>query len=98
MMRRTECRYCGKAVCLASLPHGGTRSFDIALAADVAEDDRYAYSKRLHHVVDLVGQRPPDHVLATHRCREYAEARLMASVAGMDDLFGSALKHIGGEG
>jgi hypothetical protein len=73
------------------LQNGRSRSFGPQpLPVDqVVERDRYAVSRRLGAVVDLVGvTSPPPMVLAAHYCAEYAESKRMRGMTGLGEALG----------
>lgn len=89
-LRRDRCSYCQRDIVWGTLQSGHARSFDAVLKPlrEVPPGDAYAYSKRYRAMVCLDGELyPPHQVLQAHRCREYAEAKLMANVDDMPDLY-----------
>lgn len=83
-----KCKYCQQSIVWGLLMNGRRRSFEPKAypAAEVAEGDRFAVSKRYNRVVDLVAEpRQPDEVLVAHRCLEYAKARMMHGVTDLSD-------------
>lgn len=90
------CGHCQRKVIWGLLQNGRYRTFEAQPkpSAEVVERDRYAVSKRLGRIVDLVGiAHPPALVLAAHYCAEYREAKRNEGVDGLgealDAIFGS---------
>lgn len=88
ILDRGTCGYCRKPVIWGLLQNGRRRSFQPEpMAAElVAEADRFAVSKHLRCVVDLLGVNPPpSSVLVMHLCVEYAEAKRMRGMETLTD-------------
>jgi hypothetical protein len=93
-----KCGYCHRPVIFGLLQNGRRRTFEPEPKPVnvVVERDRYAVSKRLGRVVDLVGiASPPSVVLAAHYCAAYAEKKLMGRMAKADAAVIEALSQWG---
>lgn len=83
-----KCKFCHRPVTWGYLQNGRRRSFEPRPypVDEVAEGDRFAVAAKRGVVVDLVAvANPPAEVLLTHRCLEYAKARMMR---GMTNIAG----------
>lgn len=88
ILDRGKCSHCHQPVIWGLLQNGRRRTFEPEPKPVnvIVERDRYAVSKRLGRVVDLVGvERPPALVLAAHYCAEYREARQTRGLDGLGD-------------
>lgn len=93
-----KCPHCDRPIVWGLLQNGRKRTFepDPKPVGQVVERDRYAVSKRLMRVVDLVGiANPPTLVLAAHYCAAYAEKKLMGRMAKADAAIVEALSQWG---